>query len=124
MKMHPAAGRYEKVLGKPPLHRASTELEQACRRRLFVLPPRSPQLNGRVERAQRTHKEEFNEVTPCSWLIPQLNQPLRAWEHTYNPIRPHQTLHYLTPRSSSCSGCINNKSVANLLDVYTRLTKF
>ena len=29
---------------------------------LFVLPPRSPKLNGHVERAQRTHKEEFYEV--------------------------------------------------------------
>ena len=79
----------------------AADFEQACRQRrlrLFVLPPRSPKLNGRVERAQRTHKEEFYEVTPCSWLIPQLNQQLRAWEHTYNTIRPHQALHYLTPQ--------------------------
>ena len=37
------------------------ESEHACGERdirLFVLPPRSPKLNGRVERAQRTHKEE------------------------------------------------------------------
>ena len=27
--------------------------------RLFVLPPRSPKLNGGVERAHRTHTEEF-----------------------------------------------------------------
>jgi transposase InsO family protein len=42
--------------------------EQACRERglrLFVLPPRSPKLNGSVERAQRTHTEEFYEVTPA-----------------------------------------------------------
>jgi len=26
---------------------------------LFVLPPRSPRLNGHVERTGRTHKEEF-----------------------------------------------------------------
>ncbi len=79
----------------------AADFEQACRQRrlrLFVLPPRSPKLNGRVERAHRTHKEEFYEVTPCSWLIPQLNQQLRAWEHTYNTIRPHQALHYLTPQ--------------------------
>jgi len=34
--------------------------EAACERRglrLFVLPPRSPKLNGAVERAQRTHTE-------------------------------------------------------------------
>jgi len=38
--------------------------ETACQQRgmrLFVLPPRSPKLNGHVERAQRTHTEEFYE---------------------------------------------------------------
>ena len=79
----------------------AADFEQACRDRrlrLFVLPPRSPKLNGCVERAQRTHTEEFYEVTPCSWLIPQLNQQLRAWERIYNTIRPHQALDYLTPQ--------------------------
>ncbi len=49
-----------------------------------MLPPRSPQLNGAVERAQRTHTEEFYEVTPCSLQIAQLNQELQDWERTYN----------------------------------------
>jgi hypothetical protein len=34
--------------------------------RLFVLPPRSPKHNGAVERAQRTHTEEFYEIRPFS----------------------------------------------------------
>ena len=37
------------------------EFEEGCRERgvrLFVLPPRSPKLNGCVERANRTHTEE------------------------------------------------------------------
>jgi len=75
--------------------------EQACRQRgvrLFVLPPRSPKLNGRVERANRTHTEEFYEITPCSLPISQLNQELLDWERTYNTIRPHQALAYLTPQ--------------------------
>ena len=78
----------------------AAEFEQACQQRglrLFVLPPRSPKLNGHVERAQRTHTEEFYEITPCSWQIPVLNEELRRWEHTYNTIRPHQSLGYRTP---------------------------
>jgi putative transposase len=74
--------------------------EQACQQRgvkLFVLPPRSPKLNGQVERANRTHAEEFYEITPFSLPIAQLNRELLAWEHTYNTIRPHQALGYLTP---------------------------
>lgn len=65
--------------------------------RLFVLPPRSPKLNGCVERAQRTHTEEFYEVTEFSLEMATLNQELLAWEHIYNTIRPHQALGYLTP---------------------------
>ena len=74
--------------------------EQACLERgvkLFVLPPRSPKLNGQVERANRTHTEEFYEITPFSLPIAELNRELLAWERTYNTIRPHQALGYLTP---------------------------
>ena len=78
----------------------AAEFEQACKQRgllLFVLPPRSPKLNGHVERAQRTHTEEFYEVIPDSFQLPILNRQLRAWERTYNTVRPHQALGYLTP---------------------------
>jgi len=74
--------------------------EQACAARrlhLFVLPPRSPKLNGSVERAQRTHTEEFYEVSDAELTVPALNQALQGWERTYNTIRPHQALGYLTP---------------------------
>jgi len=66
--------------------------------RLFVLPPRSPKLNGRVERANRTHTEEFYEISPCPLSITQLNQELLDGERTYNTVRPHQALGYLTPQ--------------------------
>ena len=74
--------------------------EQACQERglqLFVLPPRSPKLNGHVERAQRTHTEEFYEVYSYDLEITTLNQALKEWERVYNYIRPHQSLGYLTP---------------------------
>ena len=62
-----------------------------------MLPPRSPKLNGCVERAQRTHTEEFYEVDEGKLEIAALNKRLLAWEHTYNTIRPHQALGYFTP---------------------------
>ena len=74
--------------------------EQACQQRnirLFVLPPHSPKLNGCVERAQRTHTEEFYQVNDFPLEIAALNQELRLWEHTYNTVRPYQALGYLTP---------------------------
>lgn len=75
--------------------------EETCQKHginLFVLPPRSPKLNGHVERAQRTHTEEFYEVTDTSFEMKELNQALLKWEIIYNTVRPHQSLHYLTPK--------------------------
>ncbi len=74
--------------------------EEECQQRgirLFVLPPRSPKLNGGVERAHQTHTEEFYEVTDSSFELAELRQELLEWETTYNTVRPHQALRYLTP---------------------------
>jgi len=76
------------------------DFEEECQRRkiqLFVLPPKSPKLNGSVERAQRTHTEEFYEVYDCPWTISDLNPKLRRWEYVYDCVRPHQALGYRTP---------------------------
>jgi transposase InsO family protein len=76
------------------------EFEAACQARgiaLFVLPPRSPKLNGHVERANRTHRSEFWELYDGELELPPLQAALRAWEETYNHLRPHQALGYLTP---------------------------
>jgi len=76
--------------------------EEKCQQegiRLFVLPPRSPKLNGGVERAHRTHREEFYEVTDSSFELAELREELLQWETIYNTLRPHQALGYLTPLS-------------------------
>ena len=81
--------------------------EGACQERgirLFVLPPRSPKLNGHVERAQRTHTEEFYELYDGDVDIGPLNQALRAWERTYNIIRPHRP-RLVAPRPCLCALC-------------------
>ncbi len=74
--------------------------EEACHEhgiKQFVLPPRSPKLNGRVERAQRTHTEEFWECYEGDLDLPSVRPALRAWERVYNTYRPHQSLAGLTP---------------------------
>lgn len=76
------------------------EFEAACQDRaiaLFVLPPRSPKLNGHVERANRTHRQEFWELYDGDLELPPLQEALRAWEESYNHVRPHQALGYRTP---------------------------
>ena len=76
------------------------EFELACQARgitLLTIRPRSPKLNGGVERANRTHTEEFYEVTDAEPELAPLQGALGAWETVYNTIRPHQALGYLTP---------------------------
>jgi putative transposase len=105
-----AAGFLDRLLQRMPFQVRAIQVdggsefqaafETECQRRglrLFVLPPHSPKLNGSVERAQRTHTEEFYEITDFPLEVAALNQELLAWEHTYNTIRPHQALAYLTP---------------------------
>jgi len=108
---HTAAAFIDSLLGRMPFPVKVIQVdggsefqdcfEEECQRRgikLFVLPPRSPKLNGHVERAQRTHTEEFYEVTDTSFEIAELNQALLEWERVYNTVRPHQALGYLTPQ--------------------------
>ncbi len=58
---------------------------------------RCPKLNGCVERAQRTHTEEFYKVREFSLPFALVNRELRKWEQIYNTVRPYQALGYLTP---------------------------
>ncbi len=73
--------------------------EEGCQRRnikLFILSLRSPKLNRCVERAHRTHAEEFYEVTESSFDIAELRGERLEWEQVSNAIRPHQAFGYLT----------------------------
>jgi len=76
------------------------QFEEACQEagiRLFVLPPRSPKLNGQVERAHRTHTEEFWECYDGDLDLASVRPALLAWEKLYNTLRPHQALGWRTP---------------------------
>ena len=76
------------------------KFERACQAlgiALFVLPPRSPRLNGKVERGHRTHQEEFYDLVEVPEDVVLHNTLLRKHEAVYNGLRPHQALGYLTP---------------------------
>ena len=76
------------------------EFEAACQERglrLFVLPPRSPKLNGRVERSNRTHKEEFYQLVDPPDSLVELRAQLLLQEQRYNTYRPHHALGFKTP---------------------------
>ncbi|NQV16644.1 IS481 family transposase [bacterium] len=58
--------------------------------------PRTPQLNGKVERSHRTDQEEFYQMLSYKDDV-DLGQKLNAWENFYNFDRPHQSHGGKTP---------------------------
>lgn len=86
----------------PPLGEA---FEEACKEPgilLFVLPPHSPKLNGHVERAHRTHVDEFSDFYDGALTMGPLNRVLREWEAHYNGERPHQFAWLVESDGISC----------------------
>jgi len=75
--------------------------EQECKTRgipLYVLPPRSPEMNGTVERANRTVKYEFYLQYDGPPKLITIQEKLQSYVVFYNTVRPHQGLNYLTPK--------------------------
>ena len=60
------------------------------------IKPRSPQLNGKVERSHRTDKDEFYQLLTYTDDV-DLNDKLKAWEQFYNLDRPHSAFDGKTP---------------------------
>ena len=109
---HAAAGFLDTILARMPFpvraiqvdggSEFMAQFETACKERgvrLFVLPPRSPKLNGHVERSQRTHREEFYRRVLLPDSLKLINKALRRWENVHNSHRPHQALAYRTPKA-------------------------
>ena len=77
------------------------KFEQHCAQQnitLYELPPRSPKINGHVERNNGAWRYEFY---GCWKLnrdeLPSINHWINAFQHEYNHFRPHQALAGKTP---------------------------
>ena len=64
---------------------------------LFVLPPRSPKINGGVERSNGTFRYEFYSLYDRFASEVDHEQKLINFTKFYNEIRPHKNLRLLTP---------------------------
>ena len=64
--------------------------------RHIYIKPRSPELNGKVERSHRTDQEEFYQLVSYKSDV-DLERKLKAWEDFYNFNRPHGSLNGKTP---------------------------
>ncbi len=76
------------------------EFEQACANKnlpLYVLPPRSPKLNGAVERCNGAWRYVFYACADLPMRIDKIAQMVEAFQHLYNHHRPHGALAGKTP---------------------------
>lgn len=70
---------------------------QAKKLDLFVLPPKRPQLNGAVERAQGSWRYEFYSCYDLPAQINKLQPLVDSFAHRFNHHRPHDALDGMTP---------------------------
>jgi len=74
-------------------------LERQDIRHVYIRP-RTPRLNGKVERSHRIDDQEFYQLLDADGItddIQLLNAKLREWEDYYNVHRPHSALDGQTP---------------------------
>ena len=81
----------------------SPRFEEACKElniELYVLPPYSPKQNGRIERSNRTMRDEFynnRNITEHCAELEDWNEELEKFIYKYNHYRPHNSLDFKTP---------------------------
>jgi putative transposase len=105
-----AADFLDKVLAEMPLpvkaiqidggSEFMAEFELACANKnlpLYVLPPRSPKLNGGVERCNGAWRYEFYACVELPTNLAKIAQHVDAFQHLYNHHRPHGALAGKTP---------------------------
>jgi putative transposase len=76
------------------------DFEQACQDRdirLYVLPPKSPKMNGAVERCNGSWRYEFYAVYDLPRNLADINPLIDSFQYLYNHHRPHGALGGLAP---------------------------
>jgi transposase InsO family protein len=64
----------------------------------YFIYPRSPKQNSYVERSHGADESEFYQQGNCHSLLPVMQRKIQEWENTWNTVRPHASLNYLTPQ--------------------------
>ena len=85
-------------------------LEERDIRHVYIRP-RTPRLNGKVERSHRVDEQEFYQLLDKDGIADDIrlfNDKLREWEDYYNYHRPHGALDGQTPYESMT--CLRSRS--------------
>ena len=84
--------------------------------------PRSPHLNGKVERSQQTDRAEFWATVDLESEA--LERELDEWQHFYNWHPPHSSLGGKTPFERCCDLLWNTPSREDVLDAFLPAEEF
>jgi len=87
-----------------------------------VLPPRRPQWNGRVERANRSARIEFWNRYQGPLTVASTADALAGYEFFFNYQRPHQALDYRAPTSTLWRSRLPDQKFRKVLNQHTALT--
>ena len=63
----------------------------------YFIYPRTPKQNTYVENSHLSDEKEFYLQGNIGYDIGSMQESLEKWEHTWNYVRPHEALDYLTP---------------------------
>jgi len=63
----------------------------------YFIEARHPKQNTYVENSHGSDEREFYQQGNTDKDIKAMNKSLETWEHTWNYVRPHEALNYLTP---------------------------
>ena len=77
------------------------EFEKLCRQKglpHYFIYPKTPKQNTYVEISHGADEREFYQQGNAYSLLPVMQAKIREWENTWNTVRPHASLNYLTPQ--------------------------
>ena len=78
------------------------EFDKLCKRLNiphYFIYPRHPKQNTYVEASHRADEKEFYQQGNVSPLLEVMQMKILEWQNTWNKIRPHESLNYLTPEA-------------------------
>ena len=64
----------------------------------YFIYPRSPKQNSYVEISHGADEREFYQQGNTHLFLESMRAKLKEWENTWNTVRPHASLNYLTPQ--------------------------
>lgn len=78
------------------------DFDRSCQKKElphYYIYPRTPKQNTYVEISHGADKREFYQQGNVYQNRRLMDQELQSWQKTWNEIRPHQSLNYLTPKA-------------------------